>query len=181
MLKHDISLSQYFYLFCKLHKHENELQAYSMRFGDLIGGKYYPIGTILFEDLLDKGLLVKDNADNIDISDLFREQFGIKQVMGDEFYDAYPATATIKGITIPLTSGIRREIYQKYYDAIGGSLDEHREVLKDIAYGKQINFIIVKLENFVNAEMWREIRKIRLAAEEHAPSTTITFDNDIIT
>src|SRR5690606_6633108 len=80
----------------------------------------------------------------------------------DEVYDAYPVfVLSDKGVNIPLKT-MDKEIFKKIYiGKIQGSVREHNEVLKDIAYGIEHDMLKMGINKFLVAEHWKSLRKLR--------------------
>ena len=71
-----------------------------------------------------------------------------------------------------------RNVFANLYEvAIMGSLDEHKEILLDIEYGKSKGLLNIGIEKFLKSKYWAGIRKQRL--DNQVVTTTKTrIDNE---
>lgn len=84
----------------------------------------------------------------------------------EELKAAYPAFTVINGNHIPLITIDIFQIAGIYGERIDHSVEEHKEVMKDLLYARDKGVIRMKFENFIRGEMWKGIRPSRLANSE---------------
>lgn len=120
-------------------------------------------------ELVKEGFLTKTEK-GYKIGNKFSEVFVDGDVATDEIYRVYPDFITNKdGINIPLT-GMDRETFKKIYMAkICFSVEEHKEVIKDIQYGHNKGLIKMGINKFLTSKQWEAFRKLR-------SKTVNTFD-----
>lgn len=81
----------------------------------------------------------------------------------EELKSNYPAFTIIGGNQIPLTAVDIYQIAGIYGERIDHSVEEHKEVIKDLIYARDKGAIRMSLEKFVRGEIWKGIRPSRLA------------------
>lgn len=96
---------------------------------------------------------------------LFLSVYGV-----DDFISAYPAYVVINNKNIPLKIVNLFELKKAYCERVI-TVDEHKEILKDLQYGKINNLLNMSIVNFVESEFWNNIREIRL--EKTTSSSTM--------
>lgn len=128
-------------------------------------------------ELIKKGFLKIDEGGNAVLTDKFKNIFVDKHIATEEVYLAYPTFFYSQGVQIPL-SAMDRNVFANLYEvAIMGSLDEHKEILLDIEYGKSKGLLNIGIEKFLKSKYWIGIRKQRL--DNQIVTTTKTrIDNE---
>jgi hypothetical protein len=115
------------------------------------------------EVLREKGFLKFNNRNEYIIAEKFLDLFVDKFIATDEVFEAYPAFVNSNGVDIPLTTMDRNVFANMYMSAIQGNLEEHREILKDIAFAKEQKLLNFGIEKFITSRVWLKIRERRLA------------------
>lgn len=125
------------------------------------------IGSSLKRDLIDRGFIIKckdgETQDCYELGQNFLNIYLDEYECGNEILEIYPSFMTIKGLSVPLITMDRYEFRQIYATRIGFDRTEHYEVVKDLKFAIEKNIIRFGIEKFVRAEMWKEIRKLRLS------------------
>ena len=125
------------------------------------------IGKEIFNDLIRKGFIIQlkkgTTVNDFKITDKFIKNFINKNEAVKELFDLYPAFYESGGIKYPLTLVDEEVLATTYYEKIGGDLQEHFEILKDISYGIDNGLIKGKIEIFIKSKQWINIRKLREA------------------
>lgn len=141
------------------------------------------IGEEYKQDLIDRGFVQKtgdnDSIDSYVITEKFNKLF-LKNYIeaADEFWAIYPSYGTINGTPIPLKNMDKYQFANAYVARINNSVEEHLEVLEDLKFGIKNNLIKCGIEKFVVAEMWSQIRQIRLKQKENTmPELSNLSDN----
>lgn len=114
------------------------------------------------EDLRVKGFLVFNTRNEYIISDKFHNMFIDKFSSTDEIFEVYPAFMNHQGVDIPLKAMDRNVFANMYIQAIQANAEEHREVLKDIEFGKDQKLLNFGIEKFVSSRFWLVLREKRL-------------------
>jgi hypothetical protein len=124
------------------------------------------------EDLVKKKLLIrlddKEKASSYKATDEFKRHFITMYEATQQFFAEYPGFALIKGKRIPLkTAKImpRDELRKLYMGIIKGDRSMHEEILKDVRFAKEHNFINFNIGNFIENQYWNDIRPKRLEYE----------------
>lgn len=127
------------------------------------------IGEMMKKDLIDRGFIKvidvdaeNTKADNYSITEKFTDLF-IKDRYEAmlQLWDIYPGFVNINGNNIPLTNIDKYQLALLYIERIDYSVDEHKEILKDVKFGIEHNLIRVTIENFVRSEAWGKLRPMR--------------------
>lgn len=127
--------------------------------------------------LVENGWLIKtDDKIGYAITTKFSDLFINKFEATNEFLLAYPGFTIINGTSIPIKSGNREELRDKYWTAIQQNKVEHQQVLLDIAYGKEKDLIKLNIRNFVDCHGWLDIRELRLL--DNGTKVVDTFNGD---
>jgi len=164
LVKNKISPAQFLLLYLIKTKKQTVMKEYAKGFPTEDGSL---IGSILRDDLINRGYLIKvgegTGIDSYDVSQELHDLF-IKDawIAASEFWSKYPAFISIGGKNIPLTVADRYEFSILYSEAIGFSIDEHKEVMKDLDYGNEKSLLKSNIETFVKSRGWEGIRKLRL-------------------
>lgn len=111
------------------------------------------------------------------LTEKFLEQFMEATLMINELWDVYPGFYCADGKTFPLKAGDKQQIGMSYIKKIENIKNEHNEVILDIRYGRLMNLIRYKIENFVLGEMWIDIRKERLHHIKNVKSKNNSYFN----
>ena len=111
------------------------------------------------------------------ITDKFKSIFVDKHIATEEIYEIYPSFVYSNGVQIPLSTMDRNVFANLYEIAIMGSLEEHKEVLLDIKYGKEKDLLNIGIEKFLKSKYWLAIRKKRMDTRE-IKTTKTKADNE---
>lgn len=125
------------------------------------------IGEIHKQDLIDRGFLEKvgegDKASDYVITEKFNHIFLSNHfIAADEFWSLYPGYVRINGQNVPLTNMDKYAFANIYAERIDYLVDEHKEVMLDLKFGRDNNLIVSNIEKFVRSESWTKIREIRV-------------------
>src|SRR5574343_636922 len=162
--KNKLTQSQFLMLYC-LHKKKWEaIELYKKEFPNEDGTM---IGNILKNDLVERGFIAKvgegEKADSYMVTEKFTNIFVADLYnAADEVWNLYPPFISIKGINTPLTTMDKYKFANLYGERIRYDVEEHKQVIADIKFGREHNLIRNNIENFTRAEMWGSIRKIRV-------------------
>lgn len=155
-----LTVSQYILLYYTYFNNVELLQKYA----NVASYEGKLIGPALAQDLIDKGLVVKENG-TYKVTEKFTNMFVDKNVITEQLLKAYPTfVTTTNGTNLPLKLVSLEELKALYFEAIGGSKEEHYEVLKDIKYGKDNGLIKGKIDTFVKSKFWLSLRDLRLSS-----------------
>lgn len=135
------------------------------------------IGKTLLEDLINRKFLNRTNV-GYELGDDFLDIYIDVHTAGNEIWDLYPKFIVINEVNIPLTTMDKNLFRKIYIDKILYNRQEHKEVVKDINYGKVKNLINVGIDKFVNSEFWLNIRSLRLEDEDFESPTNVYEEND---
>lgn len=133
------------------------------------------------QKLIRLGYLVKDETtekDRYHIGDAFKAFYADEYTIGNELWNAYPAFTSINGKNAPLKSTNKQGLRKKYFKAIGGLKAEHDLVMQDLKFGVDGGYIKNKIVDFVDGEMWADLRNIRLNEGGKNSVTTTNDDYD---
>lgn len=124
------------------------------------------IGKINMEDLISRGFLIKEGNDNklssYKVTDIFGDLFLKDRWEAiEEIWTKYPGFCNIEGRDMPLTNCDKYSLSISYVEAIDYSIEEHKEVLKDLEYGRANNLLKSNIEKFVKSRGWEKIRELR--------------------
>lgn len=158
LVEHGLTQNQYLLLHLVYKKRPDLIKVYKQAFpsdDDTMIGQYF------IDDLFKKGFLEK-KGDTIVVSSKFLEAFIDKHTASDEIFEVYPTHWSKDGVSIPL-SAMDRNVFANLYDkAIGSSILEHLEVVKDINFAIQENLLNIGIDKFVKSKYWLIIRPKRL-------------------
>ena len=164
LYKNKLTQSQFLFLYCLYHKKYELLRKYKEMFPT---PDNTIIGKEIFNDLIRKGFIIQlkkgTTVNDFKITDKFIKNFINKNEAVKELFDLYPAFYESGGIKYPLTLVDEEVLATTYYEKIGGDLQEHFEILKDISYGIDNGLIKGKIEIFIKSKQWINIRKLREA------------------
>ena len=125
------------------------------------------IGDMMRQDLIDRGFIERvgnktSSVNDYKITEKFTDLY-LKDIYTatQELKDEYPAFAKINGQDIPLVTIDICKLSVIYGEKIDYSVDEHKEIIKDLVYARDKGSIRFSIENFVKGEMWRGIRQSR--------------------
>lgn len=138
----------------------------SLRYKDVTGG----LAVEEMIDLISRDIVIDYNDagkcqyDYYEINPKFASKFELKVYpMPFELQDAYPARFKGSDGKLYLGSNVSaEEIAMDYIRAIDNNLEEHKEVMKDLAWGVENNAIILGLKKFVLTRYWKVLREARL-------------------
>jgi hypothetical protein len=166
LVKAKLTLKEYMGLYLKYVKKNRLLKQYRV---NVLQGKKRFFTNEERNKLIDLGYLVKDDTREGDfyvLGDTFLDLFVDCYVAGGEFWIKYPAFIQIKGRNAPLKAADKNSIVRMYWNAISRSRHEHNEVMKDLEYGKEHDYIKCNIKDFLNGEMWLDIREVRTGDNE---------------
>jgi hypothetical protein len=138
----------------------------SLRYKDVTGG----LAVEEMIDLISRDIVIDYNDagkcqyDYYEINPKFASKFELKVYpMSFELQDAYPARFKGSDGKLYLGSNVSaEEIAMDYIRAIDNNLEEHKEVMKDLAWGVENSAIILGLKKFVLTRYWKVLREARL-------------------
>ncbi len=165
LAKHSLSQQQFLLLYLIKFKKQSIMQEYMHAFPTGDGSM---IGISARQDLIDRGFLKHDEAKGLGVSsyettDKFNDLYiNDTWEAADEFWKMYPGFVRISGRDVPLTNVDRYQFQLLYGERIGYSVDEHKEILKDLKYGLTKGLVRQNIEKFVRSQMWQKIREVRL-------------------
>lgn len=166
IIKNKLTQSQFLYLYLIYRKKYNSIKAYKKAFPTEDGTM---IGKNLIQDLIDRSFIEKIKEEVVLVTD-YRITEKFTHLYFSDIYNAteelkneYPAFANIQGNNIPLITVDIYKLSGIYGERIDFSVDEHKEVIKDLIYARDKGSIRFSLENFVRGEVWKGIRPSRLA------------------
>lgn len=158
LIEHDLTQDQLLFLMLLYYNRVDLIKKYKKNFPNDEGTM---ISVYLINKLEEKEF-IKRTENGLFLGDKFIDIFVDERVATDEIYDAYPVFAVSdKGVNIPLKSMDKRIFREIYIGKIQGSIKEHKEVLKDIAYAVENDMLKMGLNKFLVAEHWKSIRTIR--------------------
>tara|TARA_R110000772_G_C13310328_1_gene440514 strand:- start:43185 stop:43661 length:477 start_codon:yes stop_codon:yes gene_type:complete len=121
------------------------------------------IGKYLQDDLLKNDWVrVNDVTKRMTVTDKFRAYFIKDEDALNELIDIYPPFVTKGEVRYPLVTVDKFQYGMIYGRRIFNSIDEHNEVLLDLAFGVENNYITFGIGKFIDGEIWKVLRKIRL-------------------
>lgn len=118
-------------------------------------------------DLIKRGFLVKvgegTSNNDYEITEKFTDLF-YKDITNaaNQVWDLYPGFIKINGINTPLTNMDKFRFANIYGERIDYSIDEHKEVVKDVQFGRANDLLRTNIEKFVTSEGWLKLRSVRL-------------------
>ena len=129
-------------------------------------------------DLKERGYIIVHgtNSNEIELTNKFSKIFMDDYECGNELWGEYPFYITSNGRRYPL-KGMDKNVFRNLYaKKIRHSLEEHKEVMKDLQFAKENDLIFTGIEKFLNGEQWSDIRKIRkgeISADAYRTSITM--------
>ena len=169
-----LSQSQFLLLYLIYKKDQDNINRYKERFPTEDGTM---IGKYLTQQLIDEGWMILDSKKNLKLTYKFRQYFVIKETALNELLDIYPPFVDKEGVNIPLVTVDKYQYSLKYNRRILKSVKEHDEVLKDLQYGIDKGYIRFGIAKFIDAEMWKPLRKLRLKEDTESVQLDV-FDED---
>lgn len=169
IVKYKLTQSQFLFLYLLYRKKTKLIPLYKEAFPTEDGTM---IGKNLMKDLIDREFLIYKGNGTTDIKDYEITEKFYKYFISDaynasaEIWDRYPGFVKINGVDTPLTTMDRYQFAINYCERIDYSVEEHREVIKDVEFGRARGLIRMKIENFVNSNAWEKLRPIRLNEEQ---------------
>lgn len=179
LAKHKLSQPQFLLLYLIKFRKKSVMKLYMEAFPTDDGSM---IGTRARQDLIDQGYLVHnvelgkgieayettEKFNNIWLRDSYEAM--------EELWKVYPGFVNIQGRNVPLTNSDKYQLALQYAETIGHSIDEHKEVLKDVTWGVQRNLVKQNIETFVRSQVYLKIRELRL--QEETNKTTEVESNE---
>lgn len=168
IIKHKLTQSQFLMLYLLYRKKYDAISKYKEAFPSDDGSM---IGEGLKQDLVERGFIQKvgegTKADDYVITNKFTNLFfADRHEAAKDFWANYPGFVNIQGANVPLTNMDKFAFANIYAERIDYSIDEHREVIKDLQFANTNNLIRSSIENFVRSQAWEKIRPIRLQREQ---------------
>lgn len=176
--RHKITVTQYFIL----HLTKRRWEGYRQEFLDY--HKLYPFTQEDIRDLLSKKMILTSSSEDdihpetIRMAESFGEDTFVNTTMGEELWDAYPATFPLSGggKFIARTGMDKQKFVTLYCDKIGRSQEKHDFVMRTLkTYIKLVMTGKInghKITDWVQAEVWDVIASME-------PESASTFKTDI--
>ena len=173
LTEHDLTQDQLLFLMLLHFNRIDLIRKYKKSFPNEEGTM---ISKYLINKLEEKEFIRREEG-NLFIGDKFLNLFVNERQATDEVYDAYPVfILSDKGVNIPLKT-MDKEIFKKIYiGKIQGSVKEHNEVLKDIAYGVGHDLLKMGINKFLVAEHWKSLRELRKKSKSKGKKDTLYED-----
>lgn len=162
--KNSLSQPQFLFLYLIRRKKGEVIIKYKNAFPS---GDDSMIGEIWKKDLVDRGFLVQvgegTKMSDYEVTEKFNNIYLQDRWEAlSELYEKYPGFVNIGGVDIPLTACDRYKLAILYVEAIDYSVDEHKEVILDVEYGRTNGLLRANIEKFINGKGWEKIRQLRL-------------------
>lgn len=175
LCKNKLTQPQFLMMYCLHHRKMDAINNYKQHFATPDGGM---IGENDKKDLIERGFIQQvggeGRASDYKITEKFTDIFFADQhEAAAAVWAAYPSFTIIGEKRIPLTTMDRYEFANYYAARIDYDVQEHKEVLKDVQYGRKHKLINYGIEKFVKGQMWEGIRQVRLqqeASEQERPT-----------
>jgi len=160
LIEHKLTQSQYLLLQLVYENRLDLIKKYKKAF-PTDNGKM--ISDYLLKDLFARRFLIKTKTGGFKLGERFYSAFVDIHKATDEIFDLYPPFINNNGVDIPLIAMDRKVFKEIYIKKINGSLREHEEIKKDIQYAIDHNLIKTGINKFLTSELWKAIRKLRVA------------------
>ncbi len=173
--KNYLTQDQFLFMYLIKFKEYEEIKKFKEAFPKLDGSM---IGEEYKKDLIDRGFIKQIGEDSkpsdFELTEKFTHLFMKNHFFSaDQVWEAYPSYVSINGKNIPLTTMDKYQFANLYAERIKYSIEEHKEVLLDIKYGRDKDLISMSIEKFVQAEMWTRLRQLR-KGEQKIPVISLT-------
>lgn len=159
LARYQLTQNQFLAIYLVKHKRNNLVKLYQDNMPDTL------LTTEQKEDLIKRGFLEK-NGNKIKIGKLGEEMFIDRYIAAQEAWDAYPAFSRNSDKTFPLKGVDKNSFVNLYWKVYKGIRSEHKDILEDIEYGNFNGLINMRIDNFFNAEMYKEFRKMRRTSSD---------------
>ena len=127
------------------------------------------IGKYQTDSLFNEGWLEKDVTGRVFVTDKFKAHFIVDGEALRELLEHYPAFMEIRGANVPLLAIDTDRMEGVYGRKIYFSFLEHQEVLEDLHYGIENNYIRFGIQKFIEGELWIPLRRLRLNKTDNIP------------
>lgn len=173
--KNYLTQDQFLFMYLLKFNETDEIVKFKNTFPKLDGSM---IGEEFKMDLIDRGFIrhVGDNnkASNYELTDKFNNLWMKNHFLSaEEVWNLYPGYVEITGKRIPLMTMDKYQFANLYAERIKYSIEEHKEILLDLRYGREKDLIVTSIEKFVQAEMWTKLRVLR-KGQQIIPKVTLT-------
>jgi hypothetical protein len=161
--KTKITQPQFLFLYCIYFRKVKHMREYKEIFSNEDNAF---IGKIYVEDLERLGFLTFDVIDgkmlNYKVTKKFANLFVDEYIAIGEIWTLYPDFIKSKGNSFPLKAADPDKLAEVYFRKIGGSVEEHEEVIKDVTYMVDNNLVYCKIDTFITSKGWLTIRPYRI-------------------
>jgi len=185
IIKHKLTHSQYYLLYCIYHKRNDIMEIYK---------EAYPnedksmIGSFLTNDLITKGFLIK-KENGIDtetrlpkyryeVGTEFKKLYVTESVAFNDLLKAYPNRYKATDGSMNFAKDINVRQYSKiYFDLIEQNIFEHEQILNDLDFAFKTNMLNYPLSEWIEGQKWLGFRSARLKYE--MSNSEVTAKGDI--
>lgn len=130
------------------------------------------------QDLINRGFLVPTDGGFM-VGKAFLSIYVDQFTAGNEIWALYPGfVKSHKGVMYPLVSMSKQVFRISYWDAIGGSWEEHQEIIKDVQYAIDNGLINFGIQKFLESEYWTKFRQLRLGDVSSISSVSNMIEDD---
>ena len=121
------------------------------------------IGKVMIESLIRDNWLKLGYKNKLQVTNKFKDNFIYEEEALQQVLDLYPPFIDKgDGIHIPLITVDRYQYSLIYNRRVHYSAAEHLEILKDLKFGIDNGYIRFGIAKFIDGEMWKPLRKLRL-------------------
>lgn len=174
LLSTGLTQKDFLLLFLIYKKEQKNIDKYKARFPN---ADHTMIGMESTMKLIDEDWLEVNNKRELVVTNKFTKHFvkARDEALLEELLDEYPPFYSKGEMQIPLVTVDIFQYSLKYNRKIKESILEHKEILKDLDYAKRIGLIRFGVAKFIDANMWKPIRKLRLK-ETNVSDENFDFD-----
>ena len=164
LVRNEMTIGMWFFLYLTYYRRHDAVVAYQKMEREFYGKK------LLTADeraqLFERGFVTDKGAEagkyRYQVEEPFFKLFIPISQSSMELVNMYPAYATSSnGKKMPLLGVKTQQIQMMYEAAIGSNKEKHLFILDQIEYGKNNNFIFMKIDTFINQQMWDDIAALR--------------------
>jgi hypothetical protein len=164
-IEHSLTINQFIFLYTELFPLQDLYEKYAEKNGYKIDDIYRTLSKELLKDLMDREFLIKKEDEY-----LFTEKFSVLycdyKTLGNEIFSMYPAFAiNSRNQRMPLKGVDKYVVCKAYFNLIKGSKKEHDQILLDLEYAVENDYINFKIDKFILGEMWLDFRLMRLGKD----------------
>jgi len=157
LVKHKISPNQYFFMRLIAEENWAPLTIYQEKNRKFLHSE---IG-----ELIDRGLVIppKDPKETdvsyYSVSDKIRKELRLDSdpSPGYEFWDAYPPSTWINGQRVYLKQLDKEEFIEYYNNEVHGSLSRHRDIMRALQHGKNLDEVKSRIDRWLKGEVWKPL------------------------